>query len=91
MDPSSEQRELRQIGHWLAVNDPDLAAALGAPDALPRRRNRRSVRIAVDLLGVLCIVIGSVTTTFLFIFTGVLVLMIGAYLHTTCRGRSRPV
>jgi hypothetical protein len=89
MTSSEEQHELARIQHWLTVNDPDLAAALSAPGAAPVQANRRSVRLAVDLLGVLGIAAGTLTATFTLIFGGVLVLMAGACLHATCRRRSR--
>ncbi|SDG57315.1 Protein of unknown function [Lentzea fradiae] len=85
MDAARELRELRRIERWLAVNDPDLAAALST--APPRSRNRKPVRVAVDVLGVLCVVLGVLTGALLLVFTGCLVLMTGLCLHTTCRGR----
>lgn len=84
MDAAHERHELRRIERWLAVNDPGLAAALSAPGAGPRRINRRPVRFAVDLLGATCVLIGAVTGVLTFVFVGVLVLMAGACLHTTC-------
>lgn len=90
MDPADEQRELQRIERWLAVNDPVLATELSAPGAAPLQANRRFVRFTVDLLGVLGILTGALTTTFTLIFGGVLVLMAGACLHATCRHRSWP-
>jgi F0F1-type ATP synthase assembly protein I len=84
VDSAHERDELRRIERWLAVNDPRLAAALSAPGAGPRRVNRRPVRLSVDLLGAVCVLIGVVTGALTFVFVGVVVLMVGACLHTTC-------
>ncbi|MEU0884102.1 DUF3040 domain-containing protein [Lentzea sp. NPDC005914] len=85
MDPAHERQELRRIERWLAVNDPGLAAALSAPGAGPRQANRRSIRLTIDLLGVVCVLTGVLTGVLTLIFVGMLVLMAGACLHTTCR------
>ncbi|GAA3689501.1 hypothetical protein C8D88_11017 [Lentzea atacamensis] len=87
MDSAHERHELRRIERWLAVNDPDLAAALSAPGAEPLHANRRSVRLTVDLAGVACVAAGVLTSWLSFIFIGVVVLMAGACLHTTCGHR----
>ncbi|SER72408.1 hypothetical protein SAMN05216188_114165 [Lentzea xinjiangensis] len=63
---------------------------LAVDDTVRLRANRRPVRLAVDLLGVLGIVAGAWTATFTLVFGGALVLMAGACLHATCRHRSRP-
>ena len=85
MDAGRERRELRRIERWLTVNDPELASMLSGNGARQRTANRRSTRFAVDALGAACVVIGVLTGLFALIFTGVLVLMTGACLHTTCR------
>ncbi|WP_112227596.1 DUF3040 domain-containing protein [Lentzea atacamensis] len=63
MDSAHERHELRRIERWLAVNDPDLAAALSAPGAEPLHANRRSVRLTVDLAGVACVATGVLRRT----------------------------
>ncbi|HUQ59468.1 DUF3040 domain-containing protein [Lentzea sp.] len=89
MDAARELRELRRIERWLTVNDPELAAMLSAHGAEPRTANRRGTRLAVDVLGAACVIIGALTGLFVLVFTGVLVLMAGACLHTMCRRRGR--
>ncbi|MEV6715347.1 DUF3040 domain-containing protein [Lentzea sp. NPDC051208] len=93
MDAARELRELRRIERWLTVNDPELAAALSAHGAEPRTANGRWTRLAVDVLGAVCVIIGALTGLFMFVFVGVLVLMTGACLHATClrRHRRRPM
>jgi hypothetical protein len=83
VDSAHERHELRRIEHWLAVNDPGLAASLSAPGAGPRRLNRPSVRFAAGLLGAACVLIGALTGVLTFVFVGVVVLMVGACLHAT--------
>jgi Protein of unknown function (DUF3040) len=89
MDAARELRELRRIEHWLTVDDPDLAATLTAHGAKPRTANRRWTRLAVDILGAACVIIGALAGLFTFVFLGVLALMTGACLHATCRRRRR--
>lgn len=91
MDAVRELRELRRIERWFTVNDPELAAALAAHGAKPRTANRRWTRLAVDVLGAACVTIGALTGLFMFVFVGVLVSMIGACLHATCRRRRHQV
>ena len=89
MDAARELRELRRIEHWLTVDDPELAATLTSHGARPRTSHRRWPRLAVDGLGVVCVVVGVLTGLFTFLFLGVLVLMTGACLHLTCRTPKR--
>ncbi|SER72102.1 Protein of unknown function [Lentzea xinjiangensis] len=88
---SDELRELRRIERWLAVNDPDLAEALSAPGAVHRRANRPVVRLAIHLFGTASLLIGAITDMLWIVFAGVLVLMVGACLHTTRRHRTKRV
>ncbi|WP_329791185.1 DUF3040 domain-containing protein [Lentzea sp. DG1S-22] len=89
MDAARELRELRRIERWLTVNDPELAAMLTAHGGVSGRPGHRWVRLTVDAVGAVSVVIGMLTGLFTVAFLGVLVLMTGACLHTTCRRQHR--
>jgi hypothetical protein len=87
VDPAYEKHQLRRIEHWFEINDPGLAAVLSGPGTTEKAANRRSVRLSVDLLGVLCVISGIIASALSLIFVGVLVLMVAACMHTTARRR----
>ncbi|MCP2242420.1 DUF3040 domain-containing protein [Lentzea aerocolonigenes] len=87
MDSSYEKQQLRQIENWFEANDPRLAEALSGP--VHKTANRRSVRVAVDLLALALLVLGITTTSLFLVFTGLVCGMIGVCLHTTYRKRTR--
>ncbi|GLY50379.1 DUF3040 domain-containing protein [Lentzea sp. NBRC 102530] len=89
MDAARELRELRRIERWLTTDDPELAAALSAHGAAPRQTKQRWARFTICAVGAVCVVLGALTATFLFVFTGVLALMVGACLHVLRRSRRR--
>jgi hypothetical protein len=89
VDAARELRELRRIERWLTINDPELAAMLAAHGTTPAGPKHRWMRLAVDAVGTVSVVIGMLTGVLTVAFIGVLVLMTGACLHTTCRRQRR--
>lgn len=60
-------------------------------DDVPRwQPNQRAVRWAVDLLGVLGVVVGMATDTFTLSFGGAVVLLAGMCLHASDAGQETP-
>jgi hypothetical protein len=84
-----EDRQLRAIEQWFEESDPKLTQMLRAHEAPGKRRQRKALRVAVDVLGVLLFLFGLVAAIGAFMVFGVLILAGGACWHMATRGSER--
>lgn len=80
-----EHRHLRAIEQWFETDDPALAKMLRSHEPPPRPYERRSVRLAVDMLGGVLFVVGALTATGAFILFGAILIAAGVSLHLSKR------
>ncbi len=80
-----EDRQLRAIEQWFEEADPKLTRMLREHEAPERRRQRRALRLVVDLTGVFLLLLGSIVASALAVVFGVLILAVGGCMHLAAR------
>jgi DUF3040 family protein len=81
-----EDRQLRAIEQWFEQSDPELTQMLRAHEAPGRRRQRKVLRVALDVFGVALFLFGLMAAIGAFMVFGVLILGAGACWHMATRG-----
>ena len=81
-----EDRQLRAIEQWFEEADPQLTQMLRAHEAPTRRRQRKALRVSIDVAGVLMFLFGLVAAIGAFMVFGVLILAAGCCWHLADRG-----
>jgi hypothetical protein len=80
-----EHHHLKAIEQRLEADDPALARMFRTHEAPPRPHQRKSVRIAVDVIAAVVFTLGALTATGVLILFGAMMIAAGVSMHLVAR------